>query len=571
VDTQTTTSSSPNLFQTIAESSTLQASLQESAIPSAYTGHPPDIADDYDCAGRYNASTFPSAIKLLVSNNVAGSIIGRSGQTISDLQAQSATRIKLSQSGDYYPGTQDRVCLVQGQPESVKKAVSLLLTRLYALQQQQHYHHFAWQRQEQERAISHDPNYGQMDQHPPLIPAFAFVVQILVPTPCCGMIIGKGGANVKHMVDSSGVSSVRLSPKEGGDQEATYPPTHQGFAQAGPMSTSTERVVSITGPDLNSCLKCLFIALDGMASHPEISRYANMTTSYSRGLSTVSAQNAYDGIQTTTRGLTPRHDVAYSNVNYDSHENLSGLDGSFLERDSPALGFLSPQQRLADTRMYNPMSMSPATFFPQESGAYQQQSPARSPLQSVQNSILYVAQPSYGNAMSASVSAPDLLAMHMQESLRVSEPLAHMDHNTQFAPQIPERTHQPPGFQALLAIPDSLIGSVLGRGGKTLNELQLLSNTRIQISQRGEYMPGTKDRIVTIRGQSAQGVTAAQFLMSQRMVLPPTAVTTPPYIALDYRASYTMAEQAHNNTYLRHPPRTSSEGPTVSSQEHPPS
>ena len=88
--------------------------------------------------GRYNPGAYPSAIKLLVSNNVAGSIIGRAGQTIMDLQTQSSARIKLSQTGDFYPGTQDRVCLVQGQLENVKTAVTLLVDRLYKLQEQQH-------------------------------------------------------------------------------------------------------------------------------------------------------------------------------------------------------------------------------------------------------------------------------------------------------------------------------------------------------------------------------------------------------------------------------------------------
>ena len=78
-------------------------------------------------------------------------------------------------------------------------------------------------------------------------------------------------------------------------------------------------------------------------------------------------------------------------------------------------------------------------------------------------------------------------------------------------------------FTAQILIPDSMIGSILGRGGRTLNELQLLSATRIRISQRGEYMPGTRSRIVTIRGSTDQAVWQAQFLMSQRIVLPPTA------------------------------------------------
>jgi hypothetical protein len=129
-------------------------------------------------------------------------------------------------------------------------------------------------------------------------------------------------------------------------------------------------------------------------------------------------------------------------------------------------------------------------------------------------------------AMSNSVSAPDLLALQLQDSLRISgSPTSASVDYTHFAPQLPQPT--PPGFTAQVLVPDTLIGSILGRGGRTLNELQMHSNTRIRISQRGEYVPGTRNRVVTIRGPTAHSVSLAQYLMSQRMVLPPTATYSP--------------------------------------------
>jgi hypothetical protein len=79
-------------------------------------------------------------------------------------------------------------------------------------------------------------------------------------------------------------------------------------------------------------------------------------------------------------------------------------------------------------------------------------------------------------------------------------------------------------FTAQVLVPDPMVGSILGRGGRALAELQMHSGTRIKISQRGEYMPGTRSRIVTIRGPTAQTVWQAQYIMSQRMVLPQTAL-----------------------------------------------
>lgn len=76
-----------------------------------------------------------SAIKILVTNNVAGSIIGKSGKTISEMQQQSQCRIKLSQARDYFPGTNDRVCLlVADNTEFVKRGAKLVLDKYQAVQ-----------------------------------------------------------------------------------------------------------------------------------------------------------------------------------------------------------------------------------------------------------------------------------------------------------------------------------------------------------------------------------------------------------------------------------------------------
>ena len=51
-----------------------------------------------------------------------------------------------------------------------------------------------------------------------------------------------------------------------------------------------------------------------------------------------------------------------------------------------------------------------------------------------------------------------------------------------------------------MQVPDKLIGSILGKGGLTLKDLQSQSGARVTISKRGEYAPGTQNRVVTIEG-----------------------------------------------------------------------
>ena len=161
-------------------------------------------------------------------------------------------------------------------------------------------------------------------------------------------------------------------------------------------------------------------------------------------------------------------------------------------------------------------------------------------------------------------SAPDLLAFQLEQTMHISNlpPSSAMQPDVSpqrveaaplrppegFVPQTPVLT-APGCFIAQALVPEQMVGSVLGRQGSALNELQMLSGTRIRVSQRGEYMPGTRSRIVTIRGPSAQGVWQAQQMMSQRMVLPTTATAAhvhvsapqqqpPPPTASRYVSSY---------------------------------
>eukprot|EP00735_Rhodelphis_limneticus_P009566 TRINITY_DN2817_c0_g1::TRINITY_DN2817_c0_g1_i3::g.5701::m.5701 TRINITY_DN2817_c0_g1::TRINITY_DN2817_c0_g1_i3::g.5701 ORF type:complete len:344 (+),score=91.04,sp/Q9LZ82/BTR1_ARATH/27.73/3e-40,sp/Q9LZ82/BTR1_ARATH/31.18/6e-09,sp/Q9LZ82/BTR1_ARATH/20.56/1e-06,KH_1/PF00013.24/0.00029,KH_1/PF00013.24/4.3e-11,KH_1/PF00013.24/4.1e-13,KH_3/PF13014.1/0.27,KH_3/PF13014.1/2e-08,KH_3/PF13014.1/2.1e-12,KH_2/PF07650.12/2e+02,KH_2/PF07650.12/0.005,KH_2/PF07650.12/0.15,KH_4/PF13083.1/1.6e+02,KH_4/PF13083.1/0.9 len=67
-----------------------------------------------------------------------------------------------------------------------------------------------------------------------------------------------------------------------------------------------------------------------------------------------------------------------------------------------------------------------------------------------------------------------------------------------------------------LAIPDHLVGAVIGRGGKVLAEIQAQTGCRIQLSQKGEFYPGTNNRKIIFTG-SPQAARQAQILVQQRM------------------------------------------------------
>ncbi|CAJ1953730.1 unnamed protein product [Cylindrotheca closterium] len=468
---------------------------------------PPPLEHLPQLAGKKcSSSTYPSAIKLLVSNNVAGSIIGRAGQTISEMQTQSSARIKLSQTGDYYPGTQDRVCLVQGKLETVKSAIGILLKRFHKLQEQQH-----------SQQVSCFPQKGEDDGQKT---EFEFIVRLLVPSSCCGMIIGKGGANIKRMEETSGVSSIRLSPKDTPDQSPSA---------ASVVAGTLERVVTLTGPSLESCLDCLCSVIDCMTMHQDISRYTNMTTSYTRVVHPTSFN------PTTPAGrpvlLNPGEGVVWEGseqfgpfVPGRSNSSPDLLGQMIWDQRGHLQRLPNESPRGEPLQHYNSFFEGPPTYTHEMTPIMPPQ--IRGPPGDTGSTSMYLPSPPALNqiddtALQHSSSSPDV-ASQLRDSLQISSSLPQTPASyAQFPHQMPQQT--PHGFTAQILVPDTMIGSILGRGGRTLNELQVHSNTRIRISQRGEYMPGTRNRIVTIRGPTSQSVSFAQHLINQQMVLPPTA------------------------------------------------
>lgn len=66
-------------------------------------------------------------------------------------------------------------------------------------------------------------------------------------------------------------------------------------------------------------------------------------------------------------------------------------------------------------------------------------------------------------------------------------------------------------------VPESIVGAIIGPGGRSLVEIQQMSGVTIHISKKGVYAPGTTNRKVTICG-SAGGIAMANYLMQQRIV-----------------------------------------------------
>jgi len=208
----------------------------EPAHSSGYaTSAAPMLAEESTCA-----------LKFLISNSAAGSIIGKGGATISQLQEQSRAKIKVANSNDFFPGTTERCVLITGSHDALLCAASLVVMKI--------------------QEAEHHSGDGKGDMGAP------FTAKMLVPNSAVGAIIGKGGGTITDMSAQSG-AQMKVSSKE---------------AQA--MLGLTERMVSVVG-DLSQMNVAVNLIVAKMQESPPAAQYQNMSTSYAahttpRGLPT---------------------------------------------------------------------------------------------------------------------------------------------------------------------------------------------------------------------------------------------------------------------------------------------
>lgn len=426
---------------------------------------PPSTSED-DAKASWESGILDSSstsfvtIKFLVSNNMAGSIIGRSGETISELQQQSSSRIKLGQSGDYYPGTSERACLVHGSLDNVKKAAKLVIQKLFELQLQQVEsqlgHHVSPNPEalkDDEDSVTEGKSEG-MKSEDDFSTKMSFSVRLLIPSSSCGMLIGRNGSNIKKMKETTHVTSIRLTSKEPDHSTSGMHFASESMA----MAATSERILTITGVELDTCIMCAFLILEGFARHPDICRYANNTTSYTK-------------IASSLQG------------------NYSSSPIGYRVRSSPGRGM---------------------TTFPQTRG-------------SRTSSSYHVVQPLH-NLQRVQRSTGEERRRDHQQQIYQTSPLGESrlgSHTSSYLQSPVHSSGSQESHQQLMSvkisISDTMVGAILGKRGQTLIDLESQSGTKIKISQRGQFIPGTNNRIVTISGPNDDSITLAKSLIRQQL------------------------------------------------------
>ncbi|PSC70603.1 RNA-binding Nova-1 [Micractinium conductrix] len=158
--------------------------------------------------------------KLLVSNAAAGSVIGKAGANINDVQARTYARIQLSKANEYFPGTTERTLLVTGRLKQVVAALSLIFAKLLR-------EGVAPLSPKSKAAAAFPPPAAEGEEEAEARP-LRLLVRLLVPQPLCGVIIGKNGVTIRnYAADTNTVIRVTSS------EAAQSPTSHRIVTIAG--------------------------------------------------------------------------------------------------------------------------------------------------------------------------------------------------------------------------------------------------------------------------------------------------------------------------------------------------
>ncbi|XP_035449187.1 RNA-binding protein Pasilla isoform X1 [Spodoptera frugiperda] len=463
--------------------------------------------------------------KVLVPSMVAGAIIGKGGETIAQLQKDTGARVKMSKSHDFYPGTTERACLITGSVDGIMVVLDFIMDKI------------------KEKPELVKPFPEGVDTKMPQDRDKQ--VKILVPNSTAGMIIGKGGNYIKQIKEQSG-SYVQISQK------------------AKELSLQ-ERCITVVGEKENNKKACLMI-LQKVVDDPQSGSCPNV--SYADVAGPVANYNP-----TGSPYAVPTAEVKENHALSGVGGGVGGVlvNGAGVGGVAGGLGALSLSLSLAPPGSQPPAPLTQHTL-DHIKAALRQAGYSEAGISEIGAALaLLVKHGVLGLALPAALPAPPLSAAYF--------PLPAQDPPAVFGPigQVPlggarggslERFAEvafealrPPavapislsagvgsvggvggvggvaGFPSASLLPLSksptpadagakdsknveiaevIVGAILGPGGRSLVEIQQMSGANIQISKKGTFAPGTRNRIVTITG-TATAISNAQYLIEQKI------------------------------------------------------
>lgn len=207
------------------------------------------------------------AIKFLISNNLAGSLIGPNGGSIKELIEITEAKVHVSAAGTVYPGTSDRIVYISGPINSVDLAQNLLWD-MFAIESLNSKHRTSEGVKQKALSYADDPNIipwnpKSASENPGEYDTIPNKCKLTIPATAAGAVLGKGGSILKAISDESGAELV--------------------MNNRGDSIFTQERILTVSG-STGACAKCVSLILEKLDSNLEDAQYVNNSTRYTTHL-----------------------------------------------------------------------------------------------------------------------------------------------------------------------------------------------------------------------------------------------------------------------------------------------
>jgi len=469
-------------------------------------------------------------LKVLIPGYAAGAVIGKHGQIITQLQRSSNANVKLSKPNDFYPGTEDRVGLIQGTAEGLMKVQNAIIEKVYDF------------------PVPKDLSIGDRPKQ----------VKIIVPNTTAGLVIGKAGATIRMIMEESG-AKVQLSQKPGGVNVQERVITIKG--EKNQLITASNIIIDKIKDDPQSA-SCPYISYSGVIgpvanANPTGSPYAAGSTALIEPAANIATMLPYifpghqqvvqaasipylqpaSGTTTPapTADLSQFNPPAFGNYSYCIVPNIQGIQTITGASNGmiPMPGSVSPipsATPLLSATSFTPESNTLSTGLPTRTlsipNGYITTSGAAY-LTSGQQQLVSATPPANFSTLAAyqhppAISSPSTFSIASAPATP-SLATSHFQHNGSSVMVLRAETSNDGHHASIdLSVPETLIGAILGKSGRTLHEYQSITGAKIQISKKGDYIQGTRNRRVSITGR-APSTRKAQTLITERITSTQTA------------------------------------------------
>jgi len=407
-------------------------------------------------------------LKMLVPSNVSGHIIGKGGETIAELRRSSCTNIMMSKANELFPGTQDRVSLINGSKDSISDVVKLLVKLM-------------------KQRLDELGEPGDPTQQ----------LRLVVPNSTIGMVIGKGGETVEQMKQRSG-ANILISKKD----EVKIPErviTLVGEVRSNQVALDMILEKIVEDPNSSCCLNTSYEGVEGALGGVTGYSAARTSVSDAPGYDTINV-NGHTNLRLTLNMQAPIppdpwvSSQAMPHINYALRQ--AGHSDTVADELTRALGLLAAHGVLQLTQ----------SAVKVEQG--QQQWAGEAAQQAQAAAQAYGASASYGSSYSSSYG-------YAQPAAPAPQPPGSIKN-------YPPREKTPPGessgppVEEEVQVEERLVGAVLGPAGRYVEEIKQYSGADVQVSKRGIYAPGTTNRIVSVKG-SQRAVKSAIYLVQAKV------------------------------------------------------